>query len=194
VDIPGTKTWDGPGLNPALDDFGTNVHGIAGDPTTREQAVADALRRAGAGPADPVMLVGHSQGGLIAAQAAHDGGTGAFPFHVTHVLTAGAPIGRVDIPPGVQVLALENSHDIVPHLDARANADQPNVTTVTFDRQNGSISADHDLGEAYAPAAVALDQGDNASVRAYLDSAAAFLSPPDAGTTVQTNVYTYYRR
>lgn len=193
VDIPGTKTWDGPGLNTALNDFGTNVHGIAGDPTTREQAVADALRRAGAGPRDPVMLIGHSQGGLIAAQAAHDSGTGSFNYNVTHVLTAGAPIGRVEIPPTVQVLALENSHDIVPHLDARANADLPNVTTVTFDRQNGSIGDNHGLVDAYAPAAVALDHSDNPSVRAYLNSAGAFVAALGDGATIQTNVYTYCR-
>ncbi|MGX7671170.1 hypothetical protein [Plantactinospora sp. DSM 117369] len=32
------------------------------------------------------MLVGHSQGGMVAAQAAHDSGTSGFPYNVTHVI------------------------------------------------------------------------------------------------------------
>ena len=187
VDIPGTKVWDGPGsANPSLNDLGTNVHVLGGDVTAREEAIAEALRRAGASPTDPVMLVGHSQGGMVAAQAAHDSGTGGFNFNVTHVLTAGSPIGRVDIPANVQVLSLENSHDIVPHLDAAANPDRPNRTTVTFDNQLGTIGGDHSTDKSYLPAAQALDTSADPSVRAYRDSASAFLGTTNTG---QTQVY-----
>ena len=189
VDIPGTRTWDAPGQHPELNDLGTNVHMLAGDTGTREEAIAEALRRAGAGPSDPVMLVGHSQGGMVAAQAAHDTGTAAFPFTVTHVVTAGSPVGRVDIPPGVQVLSLENAHDIVPHLDAAANPDRPNRTTVTFDSRYGTVGDNHGLGRSYLPAAQALDRSTDPSVVAYRDSARAFLSTPGDGTTVRAHVY-----
>jgi hypothetical protein len=65
VDLPGTKVWNLPGShNPTLNDLGTNVHSIGADLTTREKAIADALHRAGANSTDPVMLVGHSQGGI----------------------------------------------------------------------------------------------------------------------------------
>ena len=187
VDIPGTKVWDLPGEhNPALNDLGTNVHVLGGDVTARERAIAEALHRAGASSTDPVMLVGHSQGGMVAAQAAHDTGTGRFGFNVTHVVTAGSPVGGTEIPSHVQVLSLENEHDIVPHLDARDNPDRPNRTTVTFDSQNGSIGNNHEIHRAYLPAAAALDRSTDPSVGAYRDSAGAFLG---GGSAVQTRVY-----
>jgi len=187
VDVPGTKVWDGPGsANPSLNDLGTNVHVLGGDVTAREEAIAEALRRAGASPTDPVMLVGHSQGGMVAAQAAHDSGTGGFNFNVTHVLTAGSPIGRVDIPANVQVLSLENSHDIVPHLDAAPHPDRPNPPTVTFDNQLGTIGDDHSTDRSYLPAAQALDTSTDPSVTAYRNGAGAFLG---TGNNVQSHVY-----
>ncbi len=73
VDIPGTKVWDPPFTREDnLNDLGTNIHAMGGEVTSREHAIAEALRRAGASSTDPVMLVGHSQGGIVAAQAAHD--------------------------------------------------------------------------------------------------------------------------
>jgi hypothetical protein len=189
VDIPGTKVWDTPGtFNPNLNDLGTNVHVLGGDMTAREQAIAEALHRAGASPTDPVMLIGHSQGGMVAAQAAHDSASGAFGYHVTHVMTAGSPIAHADVPSNVQVLALENSHDIIPHLDAAGNVDRPNVTTVTFDNQLGTIGANHATGTSYLPAAQSLDASTDPSVTAYRNSAGAFLTG-GAGTSVQAQVY-----
>jgi hypothetical protein len=190
VDIPGTKVWDAPGgLNPNLHDLGTNVHTLGGDVTAREQAIANALHRAGASATDPVMLVGHSQGGMVAAQAAADTGSGAFGYNVTHVVTAGSPIARVDVPSHVQVLAIENSHDLVPHLDARDNPDRPNWTTVTFDSQLGSVGDNHGTETSYLPAGHALDHSTDPSVTAFRDSAGAFLPPGSSGATVQANVY-----
>ncbi|MGI5146849.1 esterase/lipase family protein [Plantactinospora sp. CA-294935] len=195
VDIPGTKVmnmpWDP--ASPFLNDMGTNVHVLGGDTTSRQHAIAEALKMAGASPTDPVMLVGHSQGGMVAAQAAHDSGTSGFPYNVTHVVTAGSPIANTDIPTGVQVLAMENAHDIVPHLDAGDNPDRPNHTTVTFDDQNGNIGKNHATDLAYLPAARALDQSTDPSVVAYRDSAGAFLTGGGDGTTVESKVYELHR-
>ena len=194
VDIPGTKVWDAPGTQTShLNDLGTNVHVMGGDVTAREHAIAEALHRAGADPGDPVMLVGHSQGGMVAAQAAHDSASGSFPYNVTHVVTAGAPIGRIDVPGNVQVLSLENSHDITPHLDAADNPDRPNRTTVTFDSQLGSIGQNHGTASAYLPAAQALDHSTDPSVTAYRASAGAFLGTPGDGTTVVNQAYALTR-
>ena len=191
VDLPGTKTFDLPaGLpSPATNGMGTNLRVLGGDTTTRERAVAEALTRAGAGPDDPVMLVGHSQGGMVAAQAAADAGSPDFDFTVTHVVTAGAPIARADVPPEVQVLALENEHDIVPHLDARENDAAANLTTVTFADQHGDVVADHATDLVYLPAARALDAVTDPSVTAFRDSAAAFLARPGGGTTSSLYVF-----
>ncbi|MGI5213472.1 alpha/beta hydrolase [Plantactinospora sp. CA-290183] len=191
VDIPGTKEMNMPwgADSPFLNDMGTNIHVLGGDTTSRQHAIAEALRMAGASADDPVMLVGHSQGGMVAAQAAQDTASGAFPYNVTHVVTAGSPIGNTDIPAGVQVLALENAHDIVPHLDATENPDRPNHTTATFDDQNGSIGDNHGTRQAYLPAAQALDGSTDPSVQAYRNSAGAFLN----GEAVESKVYDLHR-
>jgi hypothetical protein len=190
VDIPGTKDWNLPGrVNPNINDLGTNVHVLGADVTARERAIADALHRAGADPADPVMLVGHSQGGMVAAQAAADAGAGTFRYNVTHVITAGSPIAQAGVPSDVQVLAIENAHDLVPHLDARANPDRPNWTTVTVDNQLGSVGDNHSTTRSYLPVAQQLDHSTDPSVRSFRASAGAFLTGDATGATVQTNVY-----
>ncbi|WP_104522996.1 esterase/lipase family protein [Blastococcus atacamensis] len=195
VDIPGTADWNAPGaLNPQTHDLGTNIRVLGGDDTTRQAAIAEALRRAGASWTDPVMLVGHSQGGMVAAQAAHDAGTPAFQFNVQSVVTAGSPIARADVPPTVQVLALENAHDLVPHLDARENDDDPNVTTVIFERQNGSIGHNHGIGDAYQYGAEAVDRSDDPSIAAFRERAGAFLVAPGEEASVVAHVYEIGRR
>jgi Lipase (class 3) len=186
VDIPGTKDWHPvPGRqNEDLNDLGTNLRALAGDQTSYERGVAEALRLAGARPDDPVMLVGHSQGGMVAMRAADDlvrDGT----FRVTNVVTAGAPVVDMPVPPSVQVLSLENAHDIVPHLDGHPNPDLPNRTTVTFDAQRGGLGANHAIPTGYQGGADAVDASDDPSVRGFLDSAAGFF----AGDRVTTHAF-----
>lgn len=196
VDIPGTRSWSPPrgSVNPSTHDLGTNVRVLGGDATTRQAAVAEALRRAGAGSRDPVMLVGHSQGGMVAVQAAHDAGTVQFPYDVRNVLTVGSPIARAEVPSSVQVLALENAHDVVPNLDGRANDDDPHVTTVTFETQYGSVGENHGISNAYLSAARIVDRSDDPSIAAYRVSAGPFLAGPGEDAEVVTHVYSIGRR
>jgi hypothetical protein len=197
VDIPGTKMWDLPGQDPGahLNTLGTNIHLTGADLTAREQAIADALHQAGASSTDPVMLIGHSQGGIIAAQAAHDAANGGFvagghSYNITHVVTAGSPIGRIDIPPGVQVLALENQHDIVPHLDGATNPDRPNQTTVTFDSQQGDFGGNHDTATYAGNAQQILDGSTNPSIQGFRKSASTFLPVAGSGAVSDYTLYT----
>ncbi len=195
VDIPGTKAWNAPfsGTNPALSDLGTNIHLMGGDHTTREKALSQALQMAGVSSSDPVMLVGHSQGGMLAAQAAADSRSPAFNYNVTNVVTAGSPIGRVDIPDNIQVLSLENKHDIVPHLDARDNPPSANRTTVTFDHQYGTVGENHATKESYLPAGQALNSSTDPSVVAFRNSAGRFLNNGQPGATVDAHVFSMTR-
>src|SRR5207244_3061996 len=135
---------------------------------------------------DDVMLVGHSEGGLVAVTAARDA-VRSGEFRVTHVVTAGSPIGLTadEVPRGVQVLALENAHDLVPHLDGTTNPDRPNVTTVTGDHACAGIIACHEIGESYRPIAGAVDASHNASIRTFLSSAQPYLN----ATEVQTKTF-----
>ncbi len=176
VDIPGTKSWNLPNQgNGQINDLGTNLHALAGHTTAYERGIAEALLQAGAKPSDPVMLVGHSQGGIVAVNAARHFTTSG-EYRVTHVVTAGSPVANLRVPDSVKVLSLENEHDIVPHLDAHENPDEPNHTTVTFDRQYGEIGANHNILRSYLPPADALDQSIDPSVRDFRDSAEPFLT------------------
>lgn len=187
VDLPGTKDWQPvPGQRPAVNDLASNLELIAGQPTARVQALDTALRQAGASALDPVMLVGHSQGGMVAVRAATELSR---DFRVTHVVTAGSPVGAMPVPPGVQVLSLENSRDVVPYSDGAANPDRPRHVTVTFDTQTGTVTGNHGLDTAYVPAARALDRDDDPSVRAWIDSAEVFLAGPGERVLTSTTVH-----
>lgn len=149
VVVPGTQDWHPrPGTNPF--DLTTDVRAMVGDPTTAAAGVVLALDRARsqsarAGDDDPVLLVGHSQGGILAAALASD--TGFVARHrVTHLVTTGAPIGAFPVPTDVQVLSVEHATDPVPVLDLTPNPARPSWVTL---RTQGSgpafdLSA-HDL-------------------------------------------------
>ena len=93
VYLPGTDDLATTPLSQDSDvrDLATNLDLIAGRDTTYQQGIEEAMRRAGIGPDDPVLLVGHSQGGMEAAAMLGNGS----PFHVTSVVTAGAPTAQV---------------------------------------------------------------------------------------------------
>ncbi|HEX8867792.1 MAG TPA: hypothetical protein VF821_19190, partial [Lentzea sp.] len=141
--------------------------------TVLQKGIQEALERAGARDTGaPVMLVGHSQGGIVAAQSTTD--LKANGYNVTHVVTAGSPVGRIEVPGDVQVLSIENRNDIVPHLDASDNPDDPNRTTVTFDNNTGTAGGNHAIGGNYTDAAGELDKSTDPSVQRYRDSMGAF--------------------
>ncbi|GAA4363297.1 hypothetical protein [Nocardioides caricicola] len=115
VSIPGTESWS-PSAGATGRDLTANLHLVAGNPTAAAQSVELAMQRADIPPGAPVMLVGHSQGGIIAATLASDR---AFVerYGVTNVLTYGAPIDHVAVDPSVRVLQVQHGLDIVPRLD-----------------------------------------------------------------------------
>ena len=172
VDIPGTKSWS-PLDTSDVTSLATNFRAIIGGRTSYEDGVLQAMHDAGVTNQDDVMLVGHSEGGMIAVNAARDSiGT----FHVTHVVTAGAPIGRLvgQLPRSIQVLALEDRGDLVPRLDGVANPDSPNVTTVHGGPDHGSIGDNHDLDDSYLPLAQATDHSHDVSIRNFTGTARDF--------------------
>jgi len=175
VDIPGTKSWS-PGHTSDITSLATNLRAIQGRPTSYEQGVLDAMSEAGVTSHDDVMLVGHSEGGMVAVDAARDAAVSG-QFHVSHVVTAGAPIGKTvgSLPHTVQVLALEDRGDVVPRLDGADNPDRPNITTVSGGPDHGSIGANHNLSGSYLPLARSVDASDNVSVRQFMAGAAGFL-------------------
>jgi hypothetical protein len=183
VDVPGTKSWD-PLPTSDVTSLVTNVRAVQGEQTSYSRGVLEAMRRAGVRPDDPVMLVGHSEGGMVAARVAIDA-SASKEFDVTHVVTAGAPIGRfaAEIRDSVQVLAIENKHDVVPHLDGSANPARTNITTVTVDHDHQSVIANHDIDLAYVPGARDIEASGDPSIHSYLSGAGGFFN----GTGVRTH-------
>ena len=185
VDIPGTKSWN-LSPNPDVTSVGTDLRAMAGLNTSYEEGVMQALDAAGVGPHTDVMLVGHSEGGIIAINTARDA-VRSGRFRVTHVVTAGSPIGEVsdELPRSVQVLALENDDDVVPATDSADNPEDPNITTVHVADEHDSIGGNHSLDETYVPEADAADASGNASIDAFLGGAGRFLT----GVTTRTHAY-----
>jgi hypothetical protein len=129
VSVPGTADWS-PVAGRTPFDLTGDVRLIAGQRSAGMAGVVAALRATGVRKAEPVLLVGHSQGGLIAAAVAADPAVRR-EFTVSQVVTSGAPVASIPIPDDVQVLSIEHSDDVVPQLDGAANRDRPNWITVT---------------------------------------------------------------
>jgi len=184
VQIPGTQEWSPrPGRNPF--DLTGDVHGLAGERTAGGRAVTAALQAAGAGPGEPVLLVGHSQGGIVAAQLAADPQFRR-SFAVTHVVTAGSPVATAGIPASVSVLSLEHEHDVVPRLDGRPNPDRAGWITVSAPAERPGAPVDpagsHDA-DAYARTAAAVDASVDPGLRQWRAGLAPFLGGDGATGT-----------
>ena len=135
VTLPSTQDWQIPPLTPGLgdhggvNDLGSNLALILtpDQQAAYERAVLVAMREAGIGPSDSVMLVGWSQGGILAGAIASDPNSG---FNVRAIAVAGAPIDHMQIPDSVAVLAFQHDGDHVPRLDGTPPHQGANWATV----------------------------------------------------------------
>jgi hypothetical protein len=129
VTLPGTEDWlfDD---NPV--DGQANLPAVVGRASDAQAAIVAAMREAGIEPGEEVMLAGHSQGGINAV-ALTTNADFMEEFNVTHVVTAGSPVGRMAMPAGVKALHLEHTEDLVAGLDAVPNPDTASRTTVERD-------------------------------------------------------------
>jgi hypothetical protein len=146
-------------------DLATNLQLVAGHDNAYQQGILEAMHQAGIGPDEPVLLAGHSQGGMEAAAILGQGGGG---FDVTHVVTAGSPTAQVDgFPPGSHVLSLEHDGDVVPLLDGEDNPDSVQQVTVHFGDTPGGAGGgvvDQHGFPHYVAGAAAVDASTDPSV------------------------------
>jgi hypothetical protein len=176
--LPGTKAFDGPfpegtpGLPDALTDsglvqnLGTNFAGVAGADNAYVAAVLQAMQDAGIPPDASVNLLGHSQGGIIAARVAEavaqtEGGR---PYRIDNVVTAGSPVDGIALPEDINVVSLVNEYDIVPRLDGEGYDDVSNHTTIVAHEQTGSVTGNHDMTKLYLPMVEDLEASDDPEV------------------------------
>lgn len=129
VYIPGTQNLN---LNPSGNPFDmrSNLQLMAGQLSPSARATELAMRRAGIGENDQVMLVGHSQGGLIALNLAERATSGQLPFRIEHAVTFGTPTGLHSAKGLPNVVSFENRSDLVPQLDLRKNQSEQNWATL----------------------------------------------------------------
>lgn len=163
VIIPGTKTWVLNGAN--VQNLRTNLEEISGEVSDQRYAVEVGMEMAGIKPGEPVEIVGHSQGGIVAGNMATDP---AFTskYAVVSVLTAGSPLSKIPkLHPNS--LALENLSDIVP---ATGGGHNNGGTTVYFDKEvavaggrQAGATGPHSI-ETYESAAQSLETSNDPGV------------------------------
>ena len=181
VTVPGTETWEAQrGNNPI--DLATNIELMSEHQAQMTTLVAEAIRThvpAGA----PILLVGHSQGGITAASVAADRSLGT-PYQVRGVVTVGSPIARFPLDPGLSVLSVEHKQDAVPLLDGADNPDQPAWVTVRRDLTEPegelhcsapTLDSSHDLS-TYQDTALAVDTSDAPALAAWREANAVFFT------------------
>lgn len=127
-----------------------------------------------------ILLTGHSQGGIIAANIAADPAFTA-RYQVDGVVSAGSPINTIPINPDVPALNFHHTTDVVPKLDLGGVHPQPNVTEVHLPRWTDPGTA-HGV-PTYATDVATHSQG-NADIQRFNDLLAPYL-------TGQGNVVTY---
>ena len=149
VYIPGTQSWaPRAGTNPF--DLTSNLSaisktGFAGS----ERAVALAMTQAGISPDSKVLLVGHSQGGMVAANI-------STRFAGSSVLTFGSPLGQLTGKLLAPTLSVEHERDPVPKLDSRPNPPATNWVTVRHALAGVDPIAQHEMA-GYLGTALSLD-------------------------------------
>lgn len=143
-------------------DMETNYQLIGGMDSAYGHGIQQAMIDAGLEGKD-VMLVGHSQGGMVSTSLAADPDFTRH-FNVQHVVTAGSPTAQVpDLPSGTSAIHFENRGDAVPLLDGEDNPDEPNRTTVKFDQGTSDVGGNHGI-DRYVEGAEAADASSNGSI------------------------------
>jgi PGAP1-like protein len=195
VEIPGTQGWT-PLAGDDPFDLSGDVASMSGGGTAAGEAVEGALAASGARRGEPVLLAGHSLGGMVAAGLAADP---AFRsrFTVTHVLTAGSPVAGYPVPRDLQVLSLEHTDDVVPALDGRRDPDRSRWVTVRRTLRPVGLVVDpegaHDIG-AYTRTAALVDASEDPSVAAWRAGLTPFLTGAGVSATAVVAVGARVRR
>lgn len=173
VYLPGTDDMDPFSDDAQVRDMRENLRLIADQPTAYGAGILAAMKGAGIRPGEPVLLAGHSQGGMeAAALLAH--GT---PYDVTNVVTLGSPTAQVHgFPAGSHVLSLEHVGDVVPDLAGAPAPPTPEQVTVRFETSVEGLVDNHSFTH-YTEGAAAVDASTDPAIRASLATLDGFFAP-----------------
>ncbi|KYH45000.1 hypothetical protein [Branchiibius sp. NY16-3462-2] len=149
VAIPGTAQWSPVSQsNPA--DVTGDLRLMAGMSSSLKPAVQQALsaaqRQAGVKPgSEPVLLTGHSEGGIVAASIGRDPQL-AKEMNVREVVTFASPVTGMDLPAQVNGLDIGIRGDVVHHGDNQDTANRINRAQISCDAPTDAANnfATHD--------------------------------------------------
>lgn len=145
VYVPGTQTWN-PIAGSNVFDVTSNVSAMSGaNRAASELGVQRALQLAGVRPDDAVYFIGHSQGGMVAANIAAN--AQRQKYRVAGLVTFGSPLGQLANKIKVPTISLEHNNDLVPKLGLKANPLASNWVTVSREAPTGA--GPHALVEAH---------------------------------------------
>ncbi len=146
------------------------------------RAVVSAMRTAAVPVGAEVMLVGHSEGGIVAMNLAGDTAFNGGYVKVTHVVAAGSPISskQVAAGSGTRVLSVENMNDAVVHADLKDSGDRPasaDRLTYQFSDDHHDLTVNHHLTR-YAERLALIEGGPNPRMGTFVASASKYLDGP----------------
>jgi hypothetical protein len=137
VSIPPTAQMVG-GKNPF--DVVSDVETMGLDSGDMVTGVLKALKAAGVGSRDQILMIGHSLGGLTAA-AVVSSAEFQKRYAPPAIITMGSPIAPIPIPANVRVLALEHTEDTLVALGGTTPRTS-NITTVTRSLAKSPLKAE----------------------------------------------------
>ena len=162
VYVPGTQTFGfGEGTNPL--DMASNIQAMSGaGQAASEKAVLLAIGQAGIHSADEVILVGHSQGGMVAGNIA------AYPsgFIAAGLVAFGAPLAQIKNLKA-PVMAIEHVNDPVPNLSGKANPLKRNwvsVQRISEKPESDALMFSHSL-KSYRNTTTAIDVSNDVGIK-----------------------------
>jgi hypothetical protein len=155
VYIGGTVEF-GMAAGPQPFDMTNNMLGIADDSSldelrwagaesgAGERAVREAMREQGVRPGDPVLAIGHSGGGIIAAKLAADPDLG-----VVGAVNLGGPVASAPTREGVPLVSVEHVEDLVPLTGGAGHSSDELIrvsrSVLDSERQYASLVPAHEL-------------------------------------------------
>lgn len=154
-------------------DLTSNIAGVGGLPAGSLRATELAMADAGITAESEVMLVGFSQGGLVA-----DAIAGSGDWNTTGLETYGDPGGGIELPEGIRGVAVRHSDDFV----VATGGPQPATDRVIVERraypEGAPMPTDRPAPahqrDAYDVTATLLDEARSPQLRAELDALDAF--------------------
>ncbi|WP_173921879.1 hypothetical protein [Agromyces sp. Marseille-P2726] len=158
-------------------DMTSNTHGVADDTAldllrlagadsgAGERATREALRQAGMQPGDPLLAVGYSGGGVIAAKLAADPELGA-----VGAVNLGGPVASAPTRDDAVLLSIEHEEDLVPAVGGAGHPSDQRLTVtrsvLEADRTYDGVLPAHEL-ERYRETAALVDRSDEQRVAAF---------------------------